>query len=235
MPIKEKFEELIKTFQKEAEQTKKTFAVFIDEMPPMFFETCPEYQEFFQELQDKYPLIHVFMAISPSGRDLTKPINVMFENNDKIFAKQLRTRHRNSFLLSSFLIHVTYIYNRMNQSESKFQCLSPAMDVVLNPSTLPSGDITLWYNKSEDISDIEILQFLHETYLPKDGQVLVSPRKQTFSQQVYDWCIDKNWNVVTHVNMTGSERDLVIAFAEDNFGNLEILSRARKRLIIITR
>ena len=109
------------------------------------------------------------------------------------------------------------------------------MDVPLDPSKLPDGDITLWYNKSKDISDIDILEFLHKTYLPENGQVIVSPHHYSFSQSVYDWCLEKKWDVVSHGNMTGSERDLVIAFADDNFGNLEILSRAIKRLIIITR
>ena len=235
LPIKQKFQKLIEAIQEKADQTKKIFAILIDEMPPSFFECCPEYQEFFQFLQDKYPLVHIFMAISPSGKNLTKPIKIMFDSNSKIFAKQLTTRHRNSFLLSTFLIHLTYIYNRAKQSGSKFQCLSPEMDVALDPKVLPEGDITLWYNKSENISDVEILTFLQKTYLPEDSQVLVSPRQQNLSQSVYDWCLDNKWDVVSHGNMTGSERDLVITFADNNFGNLEILSRARKRLIIITR
>ena len=203
-------------------------------MPPSYFEDYPIYEKVFQFLQNDNPLVHVFMAISPSGRNLTTPIEIKFSNNE-IFSKQLRTRHRNSFLLSSFLIHLTYNYNKMKQHESTYQCLSPKMDVTLVPSMLPEGEITLWYNKSENISDIEILQFLYKTYLPQDGQVLVSPLQQDLSQSVYEWCLAKKWDVVSHGNMTGSERDLVIAFADNKFGNLEILSRARKQLIIITR
>ena len=82
--------------------------------------------------------------------------------------------------------------------------------------------------QSQDISDIKILQFLHDTYLPEDGQVLVSPCDQNISQGSI-----KKWDIVTHANMTGSERDWVIVFADDNFGNLEVMSRARERLIII--
>ena len=234
LSIDKKFDQLIKSIQKAAEVKAKSFAIFIDELPPSFFEICPDYQRLFSDLQAKCPLVHVFLAISPSGRNLSQPIAIQFED-DKVFAKQLRTRHRNSFLLSCFLIHITYNYNRMNQSGSKFQCLSPAMDVALDPSVLPEGDITLWYNKTENITDVEILQFLHKTYLPKDGQVLVSPLQQNLSQPVYDWCRDKKWDVVSHGNMIGSERDLVIAFADNKFGNLEILSRAKNRLIIVTR
>ena len=175
------------------------------------------------------------MAISPSGKNLTKSIDVKFDDDDKIFCKQLRSRHRNSFLLSNFLIHLTYNYNKLKQNNSRFQCLSPTQDVPLDASNLPEGEVTLWYHQSEDISDIEILKFLHSTYLPEDGQVLVSPCEQNLTKSVYDWCHEKQWDIVSHVSMTGSERDLVIAFADDNYGNLEVMSRARKRLIIITR
>ena len=233
-PIKKKFEALIKAIQKIAEKLEKTYAVLIDEMPPSFLEACPDYGQFLQSLQAKCKLVHVFLAFSPSGRNLNKPITFVFKE-DKIFAKQLKTRHRNSFLLSIFLIHITYNYNKMKHSESKFQCLSPEMDAALDSSLLPEGDITLWYNKSENITDVEILEFLYKTYLPDTEQVLVSPRIQDLSHSVYDWCLNKKWDVVSHEHMTGSERDLVIAFAGDNFGNLEVLSRARKRLIIITK
>ena len=64
---------------------------------------------------------------------------------------------------------------------------------------------------------------------------MFSPCEQNLSQSVYDWCLDKKWDVVSHGNMTGSERDLVIAFTDDNLGNLEVMSRARNRLIIVTR
>ena len=232
--IKQKFEKLITAIQKRAEQEKKIYAVFIDEMPPSFFESCPQYEKYFEALLADCTLVHVFMAISPSGRNLTNPIDVKFFGN-QIFAKQLRTRHCNSFLLSTFLIHLTYKYNKLKQNDAHFQCLSPVNDVTLDESMLPSGEITLWYHQSQDISDIEILQFLHSTYLPKDGQVLISPCQQNLSQRVYDWCLDKKWDIVSHGNMIGSERDLVIAFADDNLGNLEIMSRARNRLIIVTR
>ena len=232
--IKKNFEELVKSIQEKAEKLKKIYAVLIDEIPPSFLEACPDYEQFLHALQTECPSVHVFLAFSPSGRNLDRPIEINFEDG-KVFAKQLRTRHRNSFLLSTFLIHITYNYNKTKQTDLKYQCLSPEMDAALDPSRLPEGEITLWYNKSDNIPDVEILQFLHKTYLPKDGHVLVSPRQQDLSQDVYDWCLEKKWDLVTHGNMTGSERDLVIAFAGDNFGNLEILSRARKRLIIITR
>lgn len=54
-------------------------------------------------------------------------------------------------------------------------------------------------------------------------------------EQLHRWCINNDWDVVTHGNMTGSERDIIIAFVDDKFGNLEVMSRARKRLFIVTK
>ena len=53
--IVKKFEELIKLIQKKAEKSGKICAVLIDEMPPSFFEECPDYQEFLQALFDEWP------------------------------------------------------------------------------------------------------------------------------------------------------------------------------------
>ena len=228
-----KFEMLLKSYQEKAKQTNKIFVIFIDEMSPSIFEHSLE--DKLQHIQAESTLVYVLLAISPSGRNLTKAIEIKFSNDDKMFIRQLRSRHRNSLLLSSFLVHLTYNYNKIKQSDIGFQCLSPSKDLPLDPFKLPDGEVTLWYHQSGDISDVEILQFLESTYLPEDNQVLVSPCQQNLSQSVYDWCLEKNWDIVSHGNMTGSERDLVIAFADDNFGNLEVMSRARKRLIIVTR
>ena len=147
----------------EDEEQETYFAIFIDEMPLSFFEE-EDYEDLLASWQSKYPKVYLFMSISPSGRDLAKLVEVDFHNKDKIFARKLLTRHRNSFLLSSFLIHLTYYYNNMKQIDSRYQCLSPIQDFPLDPSKLPDGEITLWYHQIEDVSDIEILQFLHENY-----------------------------------------------------------------------
>ena len=155
-PTSKKFEELLKAIDEVAKRMNKRFAVFIDEMPPSFFEEFPQYEIFFKSLHEKYSMVYVFMAISPSGRNLTMPIEIKFgDGESKIFCKQLRSRHRNSFLLSNFLIHLTYNYNKLKQTESNFQCLSPIQDVPLDDSNLPDGEITLWYNQSDDIAELK--------------------------------------------------------------------------------
>ena len=245
-----KLDKLLNAIQNEAEKNDEYFSVFIDEMPPAFFENCPDYNQFLDYLHDKYSRVYLFIAISPSGRNLTRPLELQFGKSDKIYARQLRTRHRNSFLLSTLLIHLTYGYNlkkikkslfsfRDNKVDkevmSKYHCLSPTEDKLLDQSKLAEGDVTLWYHSSGNITEIEALKFLKNTYLPDNGEVLVSPSEQNFPQHIHRWCVENNWDVVTHGNVTGTERDLVVAFVDDNFGNLEVMSRAKKRLIILSR
>lgn len=245
--FKKKFESLLKEIQKQAEIDSKHFVIFIDEIPPEFFESCSEYDSTLNQLHDECSLIHVFMAISPIGRHLTMPLQLNFSDGNKVFVQQLQTRHRNSFPLSAFLIHMTYKYNDFKvkrsivraifqqKSTSKYQCLSPSDDTPLDSSNLPDGDVTLWYHRSNDVTEIEALKFFKETYLPTNGEVLVSPSGKNLPTHIYRWCSQNDWDVVSHTNVTGTERDLVIAFVDGTFGNLEVMSRARKRLIIVTR
>ena len=185
--FKKKFESLLKEIQKQAEIDSKHFVIFIDEIPPEFFESCSEYDSTLNQLHDECSLVHVFMAISPIGRHLTMPLQLNFSDGNKVFVQQLQTRHRNSFPLSAFLIHMTYKYNDFKvkrsivraifqqKSTSKYQCLSPSDDTPLDSSNLPDGDVTLWYHRSNDVTEIEALKFFKETYLPTNGEVLVSP------------------------------------------------------------
>ena len=107
---KQKLELLLQAIQNQAETEDKYYAVFIDEMPPEFFEECPKYEEFLTNLRNNHTRVILLMAVCPSGRNLTQPYQIEFRSKSKIFAKQLRTRHRNSLLLSTLLIHLTYKY-----------------------------------------------------------------------------------------------------------------------------
>ena len=72
--IEKKFEGLVKSIEKKAEKSGKRCAVLIDEFPPLFFEICPNYHRFLCDLQAQCPLVYIFLAISPSGRNLNQSI-----------------------------------------------------------------------------------------------------------------------------------------------------------------
>ena len=45
----------------------------------------------------------------------------------------------------------------------------------------------------------------------------------------------ENWKVCTFPEMTGSETEVLIAYIEDAYSNMEVFSRARKQLTIVTK
>ena len=97
--------------------------------------------------------------------------------------------------------------------------------------------LTRWFNIGHTKwTDFEVLSLFQENFGPFVPKTLVSPlKREECSYQMEDWCKKNNLELVDHSNMTGSERDWVIAFVGDNFGNLEIFSRAKQSLIIVTR
>ena len=46
---------------------------------------------------------------------------------------------------------------------------------------------------------------------------------------------NENWMVLEYTQMTGSETEVLVAFIEDIYANMEVFSRARKQLFIVTK
>ena len=80
-----------------------------------------------------------------------------------------------------------------------------------------------------------VLQYIKENYLKNetDVTVLISIRK-ILTEDFKKWCKDSGWTITNFLDMTGSERKNVVAIVEDVTANLEVLSRAKERLFIIT-
>ena len=156
----------------------KRYIVLLDEMAAEFFESCPDYIAFFEEIYERFPLVNIIMAVNPSGNRMTIPLSIEPSEHisNKVLEMQLLTRHRNSYQVAAFLVHITYMYNdpklpflswlgealRLKQPESspQYNCLCPSKDNPIDSSQLPEGDITLWYHRDEDVSEFEILRFI---------------------------------------------------------------------------
>ena len=64
---------------------------------------------------------------------------------------------------------------------------------------------------------------------------LVHSIKKQFNHQEISWMANENWMVLEFTQMTGSETEVLVAFIEDTYANMEVFSRARKKLIIVTK
>ena len=227
---------LLDAVHEKAIRERKQILLFIDEMMVQFFLDWPGLTQFKKDF-NKYKQVHVYMAINPAGEGLDCPLNFelhVANKNENLLAVQLQTRYRNSYEIATFLLHLTYLYN---ESKGTYKCLSPLYDKPLDKNKLTSGYITRWFYCTYDLTDIRILTYFQELdFMPKEENVLISPiDEREDNKGLQEWCIKNGAEFVTQDNMMGSERDNVFAFIGDKSGNIEIFSRARKFLVIISR
>jgi len=57
----------------------------------------------------------------------------------------------------------------------------------------------------------------------------------SFSSQAESFLDIENWKTLDFTHMTGSETEVLVAFIEDTYANIEVFSRAKKQLIIVTK
>ena len=187
----------------------------------------------FSELQFMYSFINILMAINPAGFYLTRPVQITSPSGSNILAKQLITRHRNSFQIAVLLAHINKFIQVQNDA---YKCIDAANDRPLNATNLPLGYLPIWIQRSQDATDEEILRFLKESFLQEATNItLVHSFQKQFSTGVKSWLEQENWKVTEFRDMTGSETLNLVVFIEDIYSNMEVLSRAKKRLIIVTK
>ena len=187
----------------------------------------------FSELLINFLTIHLYMAVNPNGYSMTKPFVVIPPIGDNVFARRLRSKHRNCYLIAVLLSHVNYF---LNQKNDHYKCLAASEDRTLDASTLALGHLPIWIQTTlPNTPEENVLQYIKENYLKNetDVTVLISIRK-ILTEDFKKWCKDSGWTITNFLDMTGSERKNVVAIVEDVTANLEVLSRAKERLFIIT-
>ena len=81
-----------------------------------------------------------------------------------------------------------------------------------------------------------MLQYLKESFLQEATNItIVNSFIRNFSQEAKSWLDQEKWKVLQFSDMTGSETDNLVAFVEDSYANMEVFSRAKKQLIIVTK
>ena len=222
-------ENLNKLFKKINEMNcgRKQYIILVDEIADNY--DCFD----FSTLQLTYSFIHVLMAVNPAAYNLTKPVHITFPFGSNVLAKQLITRHRNSIQIAILLNHINKVYRDANDA---YKCLDTSNDKPLDTFNLPSGPLPIWIQRNQDASDEEVLQHLKDSFLQEGINVtLVHSIYKTFSQKTKSWLDQEKWKVMKFGDMTGSETNNLIAFVEDITANMEVFSRAKKQLIIVTK
>ena len=173
------------------------------------------------------------MAVNPAAFEMSKEMNVQPPEGENVTAERMVTKHRNAFPIANLLLH--YNHNEKMQKNS-YKCLSAADDCPLNALTLAQGSIPIWIKQDQSISDLEVLQYVLDNSLKNDPSValLYSPDKD-LTPEIKEFCAKQNWKTCTYWNMTGSEDECIISVVEDAYAVLETFSRAKNKLVIITK
>ena len=101
---------------------------------------------------------------------------------------------------------------------------------------MPNGPLPIWVQRSSEITDEQVLKYLKANFMQEITNVtLVYSDLIPFSTEAESWLEIENWKVLDFTNMTGSEAEVLVAFIEDATANMEVFSRARKQLIIVTK
>ena len=222
-------ENLNKLFSKIKEQNKfkKQYIILLDEI------YIGNDGMDFSDLHLIFPFINILMAINPAAYNMTIPVNITSPSGNNILAKQLFTKHRNSFQIAVLLAHINKFYK---DKDGQYKCLDVANDKPLEASNIPTGPLPIWIQRSQDATDEEVLEYMKESFLKEAiGVTLVHSSRKQFSQEAKSWLDQEEWKVLIFRDMTGSETDNLVAFIEDTTANMEVFSRAKKLLIIVTK
>ena len=226
--VKPAVQNLNKLFSKlnEMNRGKKHIIILLDEVIVNF--DCID----FSELQLDYPFITIIIAVNPAGYELTQEVVIKPPSRENVLAVQLKSKHRNSYQIAVLIAHINKLYKDANES---YKCLDSANDKSLDPSNLPNGPVPIWAQRSPETTDEQVLSYLKKEILQDSKITLVHSSQKEFSQEPIPWLSKENWKLSGFTSMVGSETEVLVVFIEDTYANMEVFSRARKQLIIVTK
>ena len=187
----------------------------------------------FSGLQLNYPFISITIVVNPAGFYLTKEVVIKPPARKNILAIQLKTKHRNSYEIAVLIAHINKCFKDFGRA---YKCLDSANDKPLDPSNLSSGPLPIWVQRSPEMTYGQVFKYLKSNFLHDTSNVtLVHSPDMIFSADAELWLEKEKWKVIDFFQMTGSETEDLVAFIEDRYANMEVFSRARKQLIIVTK
>ena len=176
------------------------------------------------------------ITVNPAAYECTKEINMQPPEDRNVKAYQLKTMHRNGFHIANMLVHYN-IFRLKERASSNYKVISSLNDVKLDITKMAKSHMPIWIKQRQSATDLEVFEFISQDLLKTDKSsvtFLHSPYKP-LSVEIKDFCHKQNWSIATLFDFTGSEDDTIISLIEDSVGALETFSRAKNRLIIITR
>ena len=138
-----------------------------------------------------------------------------------ILSRRLLTPHRNCHQIRQFNLFILHHHNKLSLEED-----------VAAP-LLPPGRLPLWVQKTEEESDVSVLEMLKEEYTNSLSVTVIYMLSESY-KEVEVWCQEKGWRYVKEANMNGSEDECVVLLGDGIIGILESISRGRNMLVVVT-
>ena len=173
-----------------------------------------------------------FMAVNPGAYGCLDELEIIAPEGENVNACRMKLKHRNAFPIANLLIHT----NDFWASQKNYKILSTSHDQKIDLQTLAPGHIPIWIKLGEGTSIIHVLDYVarHLMNAGESTSLLFSAQKG-LPTDIENFCNDHHWKITSFWDMTGGEDDNVISIIEDNRATIETFSRAKKRLIIITK
>ena len=111
-----------------------------------------------------------------------------------MLCQRLTTPHRNSANISRFFkFYVQHIgAGYLSGIEEDKQA-----------EHLPPGRLPVWVEKSKEVTDVQVLEFIKENYLADSNLSVTVLHDRCFIATTADWCSEHGWRYLDEDNITG--------------------------------
>ena len=131
--------------------------------------------------------------------------------------RQMVVPHRNCQEIRDFLLYIT---------SHGTDYLATSRD---RPGPLPPGRRPLWVQRSEGITDREVLDRLEEELVGQSVTVVYGEK----SEETQEDCGSRGWRYMENINMVGAE-DGAVVLLDPGVLATEYITRGRNTLVIVT-
>ena len=192
----------------------------------------------FSKALDKVMRPLVLMGVNPASSRSPAELDFQEPDNPSTSSFRLKTKHRNTFQIAVLLIHYNHSYQKecLGKADHPYKCLDTVDDCQLDIKQLTQGPVPIWIKQHQTMPDTDLLHYIKTNILDEDESVtLLHSPNTTMSSDMAIFCCNQKWNIATFWSIIGCEDEVIISIIENNYSVQETLSRARKKLVIVTR
>ena len=142
-----------------------------------------------------------------------------------VLSRRLLTPHRNCHQIRQLYLFFLHHYGRIH--------LSSAEDLAA--PHLPPGRLPIWIQRTEEESDISVLEMVKEEYTGSLSVMVIDGHDaQNYNEETRGWCRRQGWRYVDEDIVPGTEDQCVVLLARSINTYIEGISRGKNLLVAVT-